>query len=177
MTTRSVVDKILLLFFSFPYIQEEKQTYKIMIEINKLISEAMKSRNLVELKAYKNIKAEIQILKTAKNAKPYDEAAELGMINKMCKRLSDGIEEFKAAGREDLVKEYQDELGVLKTLLPPAISEEDIENTIKEWMDINDLSNSIPKKSMGMVIKYVKMKLPTADGKTVSGMVSKMIEK
>lgn len=40
--------------------------------INECIAKAMKSKNQVELRAYKNLKAEIQILQTAK---PYDEAA------------------------------------------------------------------------------------------------------
>ena len=40
-----------------------------MINTNECIAKAMKSRNQVELRAYKNLKAEIQILQTAKNAK------------------------------------------------------------------------------------------------------------
>ena len=56
-----------------------------MININECIAKAMKSKNQVELRAYKNLKAEIQILQTAKNAKPYDEAAEIQLISKMCK--------------------------------------------------------------------------------------------
>ena len=40
-----------------------------MININECIAKAMKSKNQVELRAYKNLKAEIQILQTAKNAK------------------------------------------------------------------------------------------------------------
>ena len=46
-----------------------------MINIDLLIKNSMKSRNKTELRAYKNLKAEIQAFKTAKNAKPYDEAA------------------------------------------------------------------------------------------------------
>ena len=51
-----------------------------MININECIAKAMKSKNQVELRAYKNLKAEIQILQTAKNAKPYDEAADIEYI-------------------------------------------------------------------------------------------------
>ena len=53
-----------------------------MINIDLLIKNSMKSRNKTELRAYKNLKAEIQAFKTAKNAKPYDEASEISIIKK-----------------------------------------------------------------------------------------------
>lgn len=141
-----------------------------MIDIDKMISEAMKSRNSVALNAYKNLKAEIQLFKTAKNAKSYDEAAEIQVIGKYCKKLSDGISEFEKAGRTNLVEDYKAELNVLKPLLPALPTEDDIKEKVKEWMEINDVS-SISQRSMGIVIKYVKTNLPTADGKTVSDIV------
>ena len=55
-----------------------------MINVDDLIKGSMKSRNQTELRAYKNLKAEIQAFKTAKNAKPYDEAAEIKLISKIC---------------------------------------------------------------------------------------------
>ena len=58
-----------------------------MINIDELIKISMKAKNQVELRAYKNLKAEIQAFKTAKNAKPYDEAAEISIIKKYCEKL------------------------------------------------------------------------------------------
>lgn len=97
-----------------------------MININECIAKAMKSKNQVELRAYKNLKAEIQILRTAKNAKPYDEAAEIQLISKMCKKLEDSISSFIEANREDLASEYREELEVLKKLLPEPVNESQI---------------------------------------------------
>lgn len=91
-----------------------------MMNINECIAKAMKSKNQVELRAYRNLKAEIQILQTAKNAKPYDEAAEIQLISKMCKKLEDSISSFIEAGREDLATEYRDELEVLKKVASRA---------------------------------------------------------
>lgn len=81
----------------------------MIINVDNLIKVSMKSRNQTELRAYKNLKAEIQAFKTAKNAKPYDEAAEIQLISKMCKKLEDGILGFSEAGREDLMSEYRDD--------------------------------------------------------------------
>lgn len=158
-----------------------------MININECIAKAMKSKNQVELRAYKNLKAEIQILQTAKNAKPYDEAAEIQLISKMCKKLEDSISSFIEAGREDLASEYRDELEVLKKLLPEPVKESQIYSEIISWgsqkgfftantsTKIGEISLQITKKEMGNAIKHLKSKFPQADGKMISEIVKKYI--
>lgn len=160
-----------------------------MININECIAKAMKSKNQVELRAYKNLKAEIQILQTAKNAKPYDEAAEIQLISKMCKKLEDSISSFIEAGREDLATEYRDELEVLKKLLPEPVNEPDIHSALQIWCEgkgfiedfyneensIDMVSFQIPKKEIGNAIKYLKSEFPQADGKMISEIVKKYI--
>lgn len=44
-----------------------------MIEIDNLIKESLKNKQIVELKAYRNLKAEILKFKTQKNVPQYDE--------------------------------------------------------------------------------------------------------
>lgn len=165
-----------------------------MLNINELIKSAMKSKNQVELRAYKNLKAEIQILQTAKNAKPYDNAAEIRLISKMCKKLEDSILSFSEANREDLATEYREELEVLKKLLPEPVKESQIRSELYIWAGNNKLIEMyltekgvyqfdaietsrpfIPKKEMGNVIKYLKSKFPQADGKMISDIVKKYI--
>lgn len=154
-----------------------------MINVDDLIKVSMKSRNQTELRAYKNLKAEIQAFKTAKNAKPYDEAAEIQLISKMCKKLEDGILGFSEAGREDLVSEYRDELTVLKKLLPEPVNESQVCSELLEWCRENHFTQKfqtaigyeehlvIPKKEMGNAIKHLKSKFPQADGKLISTIV------
>lgn len=158
-----------------------------MLNINELIKTAMKSKNKAELRAYKNLKAEIQILKTAKNAKPYDEAAEIQLISKMCKKLEDAILGFSKAHREDLASEYRDELDVLRKLLPEPVTQSDIMLILWSWSNskgflaqFNENPNNfsepqLPKKEMGNAIKYIKSKLPQADGKMVSDVVKEYV--
>lgn len=154
-----------------------------MINVDDLIKVSMKSRNQTELRAYKNLKAEIQTFKTAKNAKPYDEAAEIQLISKMCKKLEDGILGFSEAGREDLVSEYRDELTVLKKLLPEPVNELKVLYELLDWCRENHFTQKfqtatgyeeqllIPKKKMGSAIKYLKSRFPQADGKLISTIV------
>ena len=156
-----------------------------MINIDELIKTSMKAKNQVELRAYKNLKAEIQTFKTAKNAKPYDEVAEISIIKKYCEKLEKSILSFSEARREDLVTEYSDELEVLRKLLPKPVNESDIEYILYNWADeenFMDYSGSdlpeikIPKKEMGRAIKYLKSKFPQADGKVISEIVKRFVE-
>ena len=156
-----------------------------MVNIDKLVQQAMKSRNKTELRAYKNLKAEIQAFKTAKNAKPYDEASEISIIKKYCEKLEKSILSFSEANREDLVAEYTDELVVLKKLLPEPVNESQIRlfigfdleyfsKFIEEYLDESGKVTrgiQIPKKEMGNAIKHLKSKFPQADGKLISTIV------
>ena len=155
-----------------------------MIDINELIKSSMKSGDKVALRAYKNLKAEIQKVKTAKNAKPYTDAAEIQLISKMCKNLEDAILDFSKAHRDDLVADYTSELEVLKKLLPEPVNESQICSFVEEYcLNNNFVGNTeaqeniiqIPKKEMGKVIKVVKETYPQADGKLISSIVKKYV--
>ena len=144
----------------------------------------MKSGDKVALRAYKNLKTEIQKVKTAKNAKPYTDAVEIQLISKMCKNLEDAILDFSKAHRDDLVADYTSELEVLKKLLPEPVNESQICSFIEKYCIHNnfvrnteDQENTIqiPKKEMGKVIKAVKDKYPQADGKLISSIVKKYV--
>ena len=144
----------------------------------------MKSGDKVALRAYKNLKAEIQKVKTAKNAKPYTDAAEIQLISKMCKNLEDAILDFSKAHREDLVSDYTSELEVLKKLLPEPVNKSQICSFVEKYCLNNNLVGNtevqeniiqIPKKEMGKVIKVVKETYPQADGKLISSIVKKYV--
>lgn len=152
--------------------------------INELIKNATLSRDKVALNAYKNIKAELQKVLTAKNAPEYSEALLIQVTAKYAKSLEDAIKQFSEAHRDDLVASYTSELEVIKKLLPEPVNESQIERELGVWCGYNDyfvikedksLANAIPKKEMGTVIKYLKSKFPTADGKIISEIVKKYI--
>ena len=158
-----------------------------MINIDELIKQAMKSKNSDELRAYKNLKAEIQLLKTAKNAKPYDEIAEISLIRKMVDKLSESITQFQKAHRQDLAFECMSEREVLRKLLPEPVGPSEIMLGLWEWAGQNDFlvpfnenpnnfsQPKIPKKEMGSAIKHLKSKFPQADGKMISDIVKEYI--
>lgn len=158
-----------------------------MINIDSLITQAMKSKNKTELKAYKNIKVEIQKNQTAKNAKPLTDESQITIISKYAKSLEDAIKQFSEAHRDDLVSEYTSELEVVKKLLPEPVNELQIYSELSEWCRENNFTQRfqtaigyeehliIPKKKMGDAIKHLKSKFPQADGKMISEIVKKYL--
>lgn len=143
-----------------------------MIEIDNLIKESLKNKQIVELKAYRNLKSEILKFKTQKNSPELTEDKLIQIISKSCKSLEDSIFEFNKAGREDLVLECREELEVLKKLLPEPVSLEKIYFEVEKycleygWLKYGELA--IPKKEMGKVIKYVKKELPNASSELIA---------
>lgn len=144
-----------------------------MLDLDEMIKNAMKARDTNRLKVYKNIKAKKQELLTAKNAKPYDVAAEITMLKKMASELLNDFETALSAGRQELSDEILDELNTIREFIPKEPSIEVVENTINEWLSKNGKPD---KRQMGTLINYVKENLPTADGKTVANIVKKFID-
>lgn len=154
-----------------------------MLNIDELIKESLKNKKTVELKAYRNLKSEITLAKTAKNAMGFNEAVLFSIITKYCKKLEDAEKQYSQAGREDLASECRDELEVLRKLLPEPVTASEIYEKLRYWAEKNHYLNEeiaseikIPKKEMGVVIKYIKSKLPTADGKMISEIVKENLE-
>ena len=154
-----------------------------MLNIDELIKESLKNKKTSELKVYRNLKADIMAFKTQKNAPVYDEAAELKIIQKYVTKMEDAEKQYSQAGREDLASECRDELEVLRKLLPEPVTASEIYEELRYLAEKNHYINEeiaseiqIPKKEMGGVIKHIKSKLPTADGKMISEIVKENLE-
>ena len=60
-----------------------------MIEIDNFIKDALKNKQTVELKVYRNLKADIMAFKTQKNVPEYNEASEISIIRKYATKMED----------------------------------------------------------------------------------------
>jgi hypothetical protein len=139
---------------------------EIRNNIDKMIMDSVKSHNREEAEVYKLIKAEFLNWKTAKNAKPLDDSAEITILNKMLKQRQESASIYKSGGREDLAEKEKFEISVIEKLMPKIPSKQDIEDYISEFYP-----DGIEKSQMGIVIKNIKSALPGADGKLTSEIV------
>ena len=144
-----------------------------MIDIDKYISESIKDHDLVKANVFRNIKNEILKFKTAKNAKEYDDNAEINILTKLVSQYNDSIEQFKKANRNDLVEKETAELNIVSELLPKEASEQDIINAIFEACKIEGIDNNvnyvefIPKNKFGLIMKFIKNKFPQNNGSQI----------
>ena len=144
-----------------------------MLDINKLIAEAMKEHREVDLRVYRSLKSEILNYKTAKNAKPYDASAEMAILKKMAKQHEDSILQYSQASRDDLVQSEQVELDVIKSLLPSPVAASKVIRWCEDWITSQNFEgNKIPKKSMGVAIKTLQAQFPANNSKDLVQVVT-----
>ena len=141
----------------------------IQNQIDGLIKSAMLNKQASALRAYRAVKTAFMEYKTAKNAKPLDEAAEINIIRKMISAREDAIQQFEAAGRLELAKAEAEEIVYLKPMLPPEVSEEDIRAYAESIIIEKGMQN------MGKYVKVIKEKFPTTDGKLISTIVKSLL--
>lgn len=141
----------------------------IQNQIDGLIKSAMLNKQAFALRAYRAVKTAFMEYKTAKNAKPLDEVAEINIIRKMISAREDAIQQFEAAGRLELAKAEAEEIVYLKPMLPPEASEEDIRAYAESIITEKGMQN------MGKYVKVIKEKFPTTDGKLISTIVKSLL--
>jgi uncharacterized protein YqeY len=107
---------------------------------------------------------------TAKNAKPLDEAAEIQILRKMVAQREESVEQYKLAGRLESAEQEMKEIEILNSYLPAPVSKEDVEDFVKTL-----ITPETTKKDMGNIVKTVKTKFPTAEGKLVADIVKNLL--
>ena len=141
----------------------------IQDQIDELIKSAMKNSQPAALRAYRGVKAAFIGYKTAKNAKPLDEVAEINIIRKMISAREDAMQQFEAARHPELAEAEAEEITYLKLILPPEVSENDIRVYAESIITEKGMQN------MGRYIKALKDKFPTADGKLIATIVKSFL--
>ena len=144
---------------------------KLAEKVNNEITLAMKSRDEVKLRTFRNVKAAFLLLQSSGNDVNEEEYQKA--IQKMAKQLRDSIEIFTKEGRTDLAKKESEELEIITALLPKQLSEDEITNKVKDIITATGFSTM---KDMGKVMPLaMKATSGVADGKLVSEIVKKLL--
>ena len=141
-----------------------------MIDINKEIAIAMKSKERDRLNVLKLIKTEL--VKAEKSGIVIDDAKEISILLKMSEQRKDSIAQYEKGGRTDLADDEKKEIEIIKQYVPEQPSDNDIEKYTNEVIDIiykqNDAEFKLTMRDMKMILSIVQEKYPTANGKIVS---------
>ncbi|MGF0097774.1 GatB/YqeY domain-containing protein [Prevotella sp. SGI.027] len=143
-------------------------------KVNEDIKTAMKERDKVALETLRNIKKVFLEAKTAPGANDtLEDADALKMIQKLAKQGKESAQTYIDAGRQDLADAELAQVSVIERYLPEQLSEAEIEKIVKT---IIDQTGAASMKDMGKVMGMANKQLAgKADGKTISGIVKKLL--
>ena len=138
-------------------------------QVTKDIGDAMKRRDMAELSALRMLKAALMNKEVEKN-RALDDAESLQVVSSLIKQRKDSIDQFRAAGRNELADKEQAEIAVIERYQPPAADEAAVAAAIEAAMLETGATSA---KEMGKVIAAAKIKLTglTVDGKALSDAV------
>lgn len=118
----------------------------------------------------------LRMLSAAIKQKEVDDRVELtdedvlNVIDKMAKRYRDSIEQYRQAGRDDLVEKETTELNIISEYLPEQLNDTDLEALIRKAIEDTGASGM---QDMGKVMAELK---PKVQGRADMGHVSAKVK-
>ncbi len=137
------------------------------------MKDAMKSHDKETLSTLRFLKSAIDLFKINnkidRTDSPSDEVV-IEVVSKQVKTHKESIEEFKKAGRTDLVENLLKEVEVLNKYLPEQLSEDEVRSKIEE---VISSINATSIKDMGRVMKELT---PIFKGKADMKLVNTIVK-
>ncbi len=129
---------------------------------------SMRDKNVVRKNVIQMVRAAILQVEKDKQIELTDEQI-IDVIAKESKKRKDSLADYEKSGREQLIKQINEEIEILAEYLPKPLSREELEKIIEE---VITQVGATTMKEMGAVMKSVKEKVgASADGKTINEIV------
>jgi uncharacterized protein YqeY len=144
-------------------------------QIDADLKDAMRAKDATKLGVLRMLKSAVKYAAIEKHGAEgeLDDQAAMQVVRKQVKQRQDSIESFEKGGRAELAAKEKEELAVLNTYLPQAMSTEEIADVVRNT--ILEL-NAATKAQMGIVMKAVQAKIAgRADGRAVSQEVQRQL--
>jgi hypothetical protein len=143
----------------------------LLEKLNQDMKQAMKNKDKHTLSVIRMVKASIQneTIKFGKDTLSEDE--ELTVLSREVKQRKDSLQEFKSAGRDDLVEKTESELHILQEYMPKQLSNEELEKIVQAT--IQEV-NAGSKKDIGKVMSAI---MPKVKGKADGAQINKIVQK
>lgn len=142
-------------------------------KINDDLKSAMKSKDKVRLTTIRSLRALILDFEKSGVGREQNSEEEIALLTSAAKKRKESIEQFKNAGRKDLVDKEELELNIINEYLPKQLSDEELINEISSLAkEIGAVEKSDFPKLMPQAIKKFKGK---AEGKKIKEIVEKIL--
>lgn len=136
------------------------------------MKQAMKNKDKLKLSVIRMVRSAIKNAEIESKSTLSDDEI-ITVLNRELKQRRDSLQEFKNAGREDLVEGLLAEIEILHQYLPEQLSEQELKDIIQSV--INEVG-ATSKKDMGKVMGALIPKINgRADGKLASQLVQEYL--
>lgn len=137
------------------------------------IKQAMLAKEAEKLSTLRMLKSALKYYQIEKKLETLSDADLISVVQKQIKQRQDAIESFKTGNREDLAKKEESELHFLKTYLPAALTQEELEALVQSV--ITEVG-ATSKAQVGQVMKVAIAKAAgKADGKSINQIALKLL--
>ena len=144
-------------------------------KINDDLKAAMKSGDKTRLETLRMIRAQIIEFEKKGLDRPMNDDDEMSILVSAVKKRNEAIEQFKAAGRNELVEQETKELKIISEYLPKQLSQPEAEAIIVRLIQESGASSV---KEMGKVMPLAMKELKgKIDSKMISEIVKQKLEK
>lgn len=147
----------------------------LMHRVDEDLKQAMRDKNAPRLGVLRMLKSALKYAAIEKSGAEgeLNDADATQVIRKQVKQRQDSIESFEKGGRPELAAKEKEELNILQSYLPQAMSPAEVAQLVRET--IAELG-ATSKAQMGAVMKAVQAKAAgRVDGKTLSAEVQKQL--
>ena len=136
------------------------------------MTEAMKAQDKERLSTIRMLQSALKNEQIHVGHELSDEEA-MTVIRKAMKQRQDSIEQYTNAGRMEAAAKERAEMELLKTYLPPELSDDELESGVRENIAS---SGAQSKKDMGKVMKEATARFKgRVDGKKIQEVVSRLL--
>lgn len=139
-------------------------------KINNDLKEAMKSGDKIRLNTIRSIRALILEYEKSGSNKELTPEAEVQLLTSAAKKRKDSIEQFRNAGRTDLVEKEEAELKVLLEYLPKQMNEDEIR------VEVEKIISETGAKGKEDFSKVMPLAMKNLKGKADGNLVRKVVE-
>jgi uncharacterized protein len=145
---------------------------KLTEQIRTDMTAAMKAKEAERLSTLRMLQSAMKYQQIEVGHELSDEEA-LAIIRKAVKQRIDSIEQYTKGNRPELAAKEASEMEILKAYLPPELSEEELENGLRE---IIASTGAASKKDMGKVMKEATARFKgRVDGKKIQEVVGRLL--
>jgi uncharacterized protein len=145
---------------------------KLTEQIRADLTESMKARTAERTSTLRMLQSALKYEQIEVKHELSDDEV-LGVIRKAVKQRLDSIDQYTKGNRPELAAKEQSELEILKTYMPPELSDTELESGLRE---IIASTGAQSKKDLGKVMKEATARYKgRAEGKKIQEIVSRLL--